>query len=246
MPGFIDFDAEALIGKLSIIEKTQISYAGKQALKRLGYELKQDVSKYMEATFRDPVPFTLASPKYEANGLQVAISISKKGDKGQDPARYLYPVSTDDTTGRKPVYITRFTKALRKRGIVDATYFAIPWLEGRGVPVNSYGNVPNNFYRSVLGGFQRGGAPGKRNSLQAGFRVFSIPDLSKAKSTRFNPLSNKPGIYRAKGRQLEFLFGYAKEHPTVGTIFDFDGFVRRRSAEIFPTLLRQELDKAMR
>jgi len=247
MPGSIDFDAEALLGSLNIVELSQINYAGTQALKRLGYELTQDLSKYMEATFRDPVPFTLASPKYDPNGLQVAINISKQGDKGQDPARYLYPVSTDDTTGAKPAYTTRFTKALRKRGIVDDSYYAVPWLDGRAVPTNSYGNVPASFYQQVLAGLARQGVAGARGTRQSGYQFFSIPDRRIGPNIRGGrALERQPGIYRVKGRQLDFLFGYARRPPIVRTSFDFNGFVRRRSAEIFPTLLRQELDKALK
>ena len=58
--------------------------------------------------------------------------------------------------------------------------------------------------------------------------------------------SFKPGIYRAKGSQVDFLFGYTTEHPSVKTTFDFSGFTFRRAEQLLPTLLSQELEKAMR
>jgi hypothetical protein len=241
---YIDFDPEALIGKLNIFEKTQLNYAGGQALKRLGYELRQDVIKHMDTIFDRPVPFTLKSLSYNAEGLMLTMHISQKGDKGQDPGRYLYPVSTQDTTGKKPAYPTRFAKALIKNSIVDSSYFPIPWLDGRAVPTNSYGNVPAGFYQTVLAGLKRYGVAGDKKTKSPGFQFFSIPDRRTGPNIRGGKL--KQGIYRVKGRQLDYLFGYVRRPPLVPTIFDLYGFIQRRSDEIFPTLLRQELDKALR
>ena len=243
---YIEFDAENIIGRLNIIEKTQLPYAGKQALKRLGYEIRQDVKKYMGETFENPVPFTLSSIRYDAKDLELRLAISKEGSKGQDPARYLYPVSTQDTTGSKPAYTTRFTRALRKRGIIDDSYYAVPWLEGRAVPTNSYGNVPPGFYQSVLAGLARYGVAGDKGTRQSGRQFFSIPDKRIGPNIRGGRgLGRQPGIYRVKGRELDFLFGYSRRPPLVRTSFDLDGYIRRRSNEVFPTLLRQELTKAL-
>lgn len=244
MASSIEFDVESLLGQLNAVQATQIKYAGTQAMKRLGYELKQELSQYMAKTFRDPVPFTLSSPRYKANGLETEISISRTGPKGQDPGRYLYPVSTEDGAGAKPAYITRFTKALWANGIASRDRYALPWIGSRAVPTNDYGNVPNTFYQSVLAGLKRYGVP-KKGGPNPGFRIFSVPD------NRFSPQSPriahlKPGIYRAKGKQLDYLFSYATEHPTVTTNFDFSGFTFRRAEQLLPTLLSQELEKAMR
>jgi hypothetical protein len=240
----IEFDVEALIGQLSAVQATQIKYAGTQAMKRLGYELKQELSQHMAKTFRNPVPYTLLSPKYDAEGLQVRLYISRIGPKGQDPARYLYPVSTEDGAGTKPAYITRFTKALWAKGIVDRSYFAVPWLDGRAVPINDYGNVPNTFYSAVLQGLNRFGMP-KKSDRKSYDKFFSVPDRRTGPAVR-RMSSFKPGIYRAKGSQVDFLFGYARRNPIVRTNFDFSGFAFRRAEEILPTLLSQELEKAMR
>lgn len=244
MANSIEFDVESLLGQLSAVQATQIKYAGTQAMKRLGYELTQDLSQHMAKTFRNPVPYTLFSPKYDAEGLQVTLYISRVGPKGQDPARYLYPVSTEDGAGTKPAYITRFTKALWANGIVSRDRYALPWIGSRAVPTNDYGNVPNTFYQSVLAGLKRYGVP-KKGGPNPGFRIFSVPDNRfSSSSPRIAHL--KPGIYRAKGKQLDYLFSYATKHPSVKTNFDFSGFTFRRAEEILPTLLSQELEKALR
>lgn len=241
----IEFDVNALIGQLSLIESTQIKYAGTRAMQRLGFALRGELAQYMSGTFRNPVPFTLASPIYTADGLQVKIEISRKGDKGQDPGRYLYPVSTEDTAGAKPSYPTRFAKALWRNNIVDKSYFPIPWLDGRAVPVNDYGNVPKEFYSSVLAGLKRYGIAGAKRTKQAGYQIFSVPDRRIGPSIR-RTSSLKPGIYRVKGSQLDFLFGYARRNPIVRTSFDFANFTFRRAEEILPTILSKTLADAIK
>lgn len=241
----IEFDVNALIGQLSLIESTQIKYAGTRAMQRLGFALRGELAQYMSGTFENPVPFTLSSPLYKADGLEVRISISREGSKGQDPARYLYPVSTEDTAGSKPAYITRFTKALRRKNIIDSSYFAVPWKEGRAVPLNSYGNVKPGFYQSVLAGLERYGVAGAKRSKQAGYQFFSVPDRRIGPSIR-RTSSLQPGIYRVKGTQLDFLFGYARRNPIVRTSFDFANFTFRRTEEILPTILSKTLADAIK
>ena len=238
----IEFDADQLIGKLNALQKVQLPYAGNQALKGLGFILRAELAKHMSDVFENPVPFTLRSPRYAVDGLTLTVSISKDGAKGQDPARYLYPVSTDDGGGGKPAYITRFTKAVRGMGVVDSSYYAIPYLQGRGVRLNAYGNMTAGQYTQVLAGLkaENGRTGGKRGSS---WRYFSVPDGRKP--ARRGGGNLKPGIYRAKSNDLQMLFGYARKHPTVPGIFDFAGTVERKSQELLPSLLTKALARAL-
>ena len=238
----IEFDVEALIGKLDVLQKVQLPYAGNQALKELGFKMRGELAQYMADVFENPVPFTLRSPRYAVDGLTLTVSISKDGAKGQDPARYLYPVSTDDGGGGKPAYITRFTKAVRGMGVVDSSYYAIPYLQGRGVRKNAYGNMTPGQYQQVLAGLkaENGRTGGKRGSS---WRYFSVPD--QRKPVRRGGGNLKPGIYRAKSSDLQMLFGYARKHPTVPGIFDFAGTVERKSQELLPSLLTKALARAL-
>lgn len=241
----IEFTVEDLIGRLNILQATQIKYAGTKAMQRLGYELKQSLRDEMARVFDKPVPFTLSSPRYAADGLSLRIYLNPDSPGGQSPSRYLYPVSTEDTAGAKPAYPTRFAKALRHLGIIDSSYFPVPWLDGRAVPTNSYGNVPASFYSGVLRGLVRQGAKGASPSSNYGGQYMSVPDRRIGPALR-RTSSLKPGIYRVKARQLDFLFGYARRPPIVPTVFDYRGVATRRAQEILPTLLSQELEKAMR
>ena len=91
----ITFDAEKLIGRLNILESAQFQYAGSQAMKKLGFELRSELGRNMVASFNRSSPFTINSPYYRhEGGLTVSIGISPQGDdKGQSPASYLYPLT---------------------------------------------------------------------------------------------------------------------------------------------------------
>ena len=233
----IEFQADRLIKRIDALRGAQLPFAGNRALRQLGFQLRGELQREMRDKFKNPVPFTINSPRYSVDGLELTVSISKDGPKGQDPARYLYPV-----TGGGPAYITRFNRAIRTIGVVDASYYAIPFLKGRGVRKNTYGNMTPGQYQQVLSALKsdaRRGS-GKQGSV---WRYFSVPDQRSAKP---NTGRLKPGIYRAKSNDLQLLFTNARKHPKVPPLFDFEGVVERRSREIFPSILSKALDDALK
>jgi hypothetical protein len=234
----ITFDADSLIGTVNALQGAQLPYAGKRALQKLGFELRKDLASYMGEQFANPVQFTLRSPRYAADGLELRISISTDGAKGQDPARYLYPVSTEDGAGGKPAYTTRFTRALRKNGIIDAATYAIPFLKGNGVRLVN-GNMSPGQYQQVLAALktETGMGAGKR-----AWRYFAVPDRRKT-TVRTNHLA--PGIFRTQGRTLQRLFNFTTTQPKVPSIFDFYGRTTATAQRLMPTLLSQALRDAL-
>jgi hypothetical protein len=225
----ITFDAERTIGRLSILEKANFNYAGGQAMKRLGFGLRQHHGLQMAGRFADPVPFTLASPRYEADGLQVRLYLNPDGPKGTAPATYIYPTDAGDGGG-KPAYLTRFGSALRKLNVTNQ--FPIPNIGGSGVRTNAYGNMTPGQYQATLAGLKRQGSA-----------YFSVPD---GRRTSKRPDILKPGIYQRRGRSLYRLFGYLPTAPTVRPTYDFLGITTRYANQQVPKLLREELSKVLR
>ena len=225
----ITFDAERIIGRLGILEKANFNYAGGQAMKRLGFGLRQHHGLQMAGRFENPVAFTLASPRYEADGLQVRLYLNPDGPKGTAPATYIYPVDASDGSG-KPAYLTRFGRALSKLGITNQ--FPIPNIGGRGVRTNAYGNMTPGQYQATLAGLKR----------EDGTYI-SIPD-NRRTSTRTSTL--KPGIYQRRGRGLSRLFGYLPAPPAVRPAYNFGSITRRYAEQQLPKLLREELAKVLR
>jgi hypothetical protein len=84
----ISFDAEALIGRLNILESAQFQYAGTQAMRRLGFKLRTEVGREMEGTFNRSTPRTVNSTLYrETGGLSVGIFINQQAMKAASHQR---------------------------------------------------------------------------------------------------------------------------------------------------------------
>jgi len=232
----IEWDVEKLIGKLNVIEKVQIPYAANRALNQWAYAFaKKQLPQEMRDAFERPVPRTLSSGRYEVKGMEARIYIADIKDKGQSAASYLYPVSAQDSRGRKPALDTRFVKFLRKlppgRGITSNTY-AVPNFESPGIRLNQYGNVSPGQYQQIVSGLNN------KNGQSGGYRYISVP-----LGTR-NNLS--PGIYRVKSRGTpENLFNYTRTQPKVPTIFDMLRYAEDHASLELPKLLQKSLRQAL-
>jgi hypothetical protein len=252
----ITFQAERLIGRLNALEGTQIKYAGTQAMKRLGWEMRSELGRHMAATFNDPVQYTIDSAMRPPGGgtrggLRVGIFIDPRGDeKGQSPASYLFPL-TPQSDG-KPLR-TRFNKALYSIGATTGAEFnaATYWMPASGVPRRG-SKVEPGFLQAILSGLKneagrKGTLKDKRSKYgdRGTTRFFINPDMR-------NPAKKaehlKPGIYRVKaGQAPERLMSLVEESSLkVPQKFDFEGVVRDRSAALLPGLLRAELTRALR
>lgn len=226
----IEFDVERLLGRLNILEGTQIKYASSRALRRFGFEAKQHLGLQMAGRFENPVRFTLNSPRYDRNiieepgAVSLRLFINPDGSKGTAPATYIYP--TDAGSADHTAYTTRFGKGLSKIGITDK--FPVPYVNGREVRTNKYGNMLPSQYQQTLRALQ-----GDKSS------IFALPNGSRAGLL-------PPGIYKRRGRNAYLLFALLDKAPQVRTTFDFYGISQRLAQQRLPKLLRDELSKALR
>jgi hypothetical protein len=232
----IEWDVESLIGKLNIIEKVQIPYAANRALNQWAYAFsKKELPREMRDAFERPVPRTLNSGKYEVKGMEARLYIKDIEDKGQSPKAYLYPVSTQDSRGRKAALDTRFVKFLRGLNAnrkIDAKTYAIPNFESPGLRLNEYGNVSPGQYQQIRTGLAN------TSGVSNGYRYISVAPGAR------NNLS--PGIYRVKGRGNPVnLFNYTTRQPKVKAIFDMKLYVEDSASLELPKLLQKSLRQAL-
>lgn len=225
----IEFDVERLLGRLNVLQGTQIKYASSRALQRFGFEAQQHLGLQMAGRFENPVSYTLNSPRYDRNiaeepgALSLRLFINPDGSKGTAPATYLYP--TDAGSADNTAYLTRFGKGLRKIGITNK--FPVPYAGGKEVRTNKYGNMLPSQYQSTLRALQ-----GDKSS------VFALPNGSRGGLL-------PPGIYQRRGRTAYLLFALLDQAPQVRTAFDFYGISQRLAQQRLPKLLREELSKAL-
>lgn len=232
----IEFDVERLLGRLNILEGTQVRYASRRALTRWRDDARIHLALQMAFRFDKPVSRTLSSALYdrqlieEPNSIAVRLFINPDTNKGNAPASYIRP--TDRGSGDATAYATKFGVGLRKTGITSK--FPVPYTEGQQVQRNRYGNMMPSQYNAVLQGLQRSGSG-----------IFALPNGS--------PGGRLPqGIYtrvrkdKRWQRTAYLLFALYDEAPSVDQRFDFEGITRFYAQRQLPKLLREELAKALR
>ena len=252
----ITFDADDLIKDLDIIRRVQMPFVASWALNQLGPKIRSDHQQRMKNTFENPVPFTINSPRWGAKGykpwvrsdksnLEMGIWISEDGAKGQPPSYYLYPQVQEG--GSKQVYVTRFTKRLRREGFIGGSEYMAPLLKKSDVIgdlLNSYGNITPGQYTRILF------ALGAMESPLAGYakkwrQKDSIWIAPNPRSAKRPQKGLKPGIYRRKGDDWGMLFKTLPAPPTVAPKYDFYGITTNLAQEYFPGLVQQKMREVM-
>ena len=244
MADVLTHNIDQIVNRLTTFERVDLPKATRRTVNQLGFDLaKRYLPGYMKTVFESPNNLTMRSVSYKTvSNYEVQLSFRQNIGKGNDPARYLYPVAKTGGAGKKPAYETKFSRYLHKAGIVPQDRYPIPKKEN--LNKNSYGKVSQGEYSKVWRGLQTTKGAGKTGR---GFRYFSVPDNRNranimARQGSFFDLS--PGIYRVKGRGaggVQLLFTYAKAQPKVPQIFDYKGFVQKTVAFRVEPMLRRNL-----
>jgi hypothetical protein len=254
----ITFDADDLIKDLDIIRRVQMPFVASWALNALAPKVRNDLQQRMQTTFENPVPFTTKSVRWGAEGyrawvrsdksnLEMGFWISEDGAKGQAPSYYLFPQVNDEGggSGSKQVYVTRFTKRLRRGGFIGNNEYVTPLKKTSNVIgdlLNSYGNITPGQYNRILFALGAMESPlrgyAKKGRVKDSF--FISPNRRAGKEGGL-----APGIYRRKGGELGMLFKTLPGPPDVAPKFDFYGITGNLARSYFPDLVQQKMKEVM-
>lgn len=271
MADVITHNIDLVVKDLTAFQRTVLPRAAKSTVHKLGFELsKRYLPGYMKTVFKNPNNFTLRSVSYKVvSNYEVQLSFRENVPKGNDPARYLYPVLKEGGGGKKPAYATKFTRFVHSAGIASKNEYPVPVAEN--LAKNAYGKVSQGEYSKVWSGLTSSLARSRKKSdLNPGlsyggrpqrmvgfnrnnnFRYFSKNRADQiymgasiqkppAKGSLFDKV--RPGIYRIKSNNLQLLFTYAKSQPMVPQIFDYYGFVTRTLQREADPILRSYLSR---
>ena len=244
----INFDAEELVGKLNILERSQLPYAGSRAMNQLGYQLKNSAwPSYAQRTFDRTNDFTLSALDYKHSrgDLFIEINLDKNAPKGQSPSRYLRPTSDQ---GPASVYVTRFSRYLRAKSYMQGSYaLAITDNPALSNELDN-GRVRRSFYQTLKSrlGQQQGRTKSdiKSRSRYADFKFFAVDKNSADPALQH--FKSRPGIYRVKDRAPTRIFAFLDQEPSVREKWSFRDFADKESRKILPSLLKKMLEEALR
>ena len=229
MGASITFNFDKLIRKLDIIQKSHLPKASEQALKRLGFDLREMLQSEMEREYESPSAFTLRSPYFKQDGMTLTVGISDKARSGLSPAQYLAP--TDKTGGRlrKPTAPTSIDGAMLKRYGLDDLALPVASSRAGSQFLNSKGALRSRKVQYLLDQLANPGSGREQ------YFVVKPGDSSTL----------KPGVfrrYRLKGT-ISQAFVFAKQQQT--TSIDYHGVIKKAAAERLPKLIQSKLSRLL-
>lgn len=231
----IDFDVEKLIGKLDIIQKTQVPFAANQALKRFGHLFKTQLlpNKFSDEFdapdgFGKPVPRTLNAALYEADGMTLRLSIKSDSGKGVSPGEYL----------RSALYGGEATDTAIHSAIRNITgMYPIPAygnLKALGA-LTQYADIRPAYAAKVISGLEQNFV--RKQQPGSGERFVASLDGRGGLKTK--------AVYRIKGTSIATVFTLSSRKTTLKPVFDYEKFVRKEAETRLPDLISLSLQRAM-
>ena len=163
----IRFNAEKLVKPLNELTRVQIPNAAVKSLNKAVFEAQQRLRVVAKQEFDKPVPFTLASFKYdkpERDGetIRARVYIREDAPKGNAPSRYLDPQirGGPSNLGRFQVRMTNTISAQPDGRMVQVRprgSYLVPVLRKlNGVRINSYGNMSPGQYTEIVSALSSG------------------------------------------------------------------------------------------
>lgn len=209
----IEYDFSEVVRDLNVLQKVKLPNACRRALFETGPYMRRFHAREMASVFRNPVPFTLRSTRYEVDpsALSLTLSISEDGTLGQTPSNYLEPVFKRLGSIRGTAVTTRFARQLQRVGQISGGTHLVPNLKSK-LMQKRRGRVASSIFQNALS--QLGAneyAPKKPGRSD---RYFAIDRTSSS--------ALKPGIYRAKGETISQLFSLLDTPPSVPRTYDWE------------------------
>ena len=229
MGASITFNVDKLIKKLDIIERSHLPKASEQALKSLGFDLREVLQKEMEQEYESQSAYTLRSPYFKQDGMTLTIGISDKARSGLSPAQYLAPTDKSGGRFRKPTAPTSLDGAMLKRYGLDD--LAVPVASSRA----------GSQFLNAKGGL-------RSRKVQYLLDQLSAPGTGREQYFVVKPGSGShltAGIYRRYKvkSDISMAFKFARQQSTPS--IDFHSVIRKEAEERLPRLIQTKLARLL-
>ena len=227
----VTFNVDKLIKKLDIIQKSHLPKAAEQALKSFGFDARELLQKEMQDKYGAVTPFTLRSPYFKQNGLELLIGISDKAN-GVPPQNYLGPTDRSHGGAKQEVQPTSFAGAIRARYGIDDIPVPVRSSRAGAQFIDKRGNLKARKVQRLLDQLQN---PGQGRE-----------DYFLVKPGQSSHLSG--GIYRRyrlKSANLSAVFAF-KSQVTQQPTLDFEGVLLEAARKELLVLIQRKLDRLLR
>ena len=228
----VEINIDKLIKKLDLIEKAYLPQAAEQALKSFGFESRNTLADAMRDKYQTVTNYTLKSPRFKQNGLDLTIYINDDQSQNQSAAEYLFPTDSSDGRRRKPIKPTTLAGFLQGKYGTNKIPVPVPGSRAGRQFIAKNGNLKGKKVQSLIS---------QLTSPSASYReqYFVLTE-------RHGGLG--PGIwrkYRAKNA-VSLAFALLDQKPTQDTNIDIHGLLLKEAEQRLPVLIQQKLDRLLR
>ena len=137
----VEINVDKLIKKLNLIEKAYLPQAAEQALKSFGFESRNTLADAMRDKYQTATNYTLKSPRFKQNGLDLTIYINDDQSQNQSAAEYLFPTDSSDGRRQKPIKPTTLAGFLQGKYGTNRIPVPVPGSRAGRQFINKQGNL---------------------------------------------------------------------------------------------------------
>ena len=228
----ITHNIDSIIKKLNLIEKAYLPQAAEQALKSFGFESRKTLADEMRSRYQTATNYTLKSPRFKQNGLDLTIYINDDQSQNQSAAEYLFPTDSSDGPRQKPIKPTALAGFLQGKYGTNKIPVPVPGSRAGRQFIAKNGNLKGKKVQSLIS---------QLSSPSASYReqYFVLTECQGGLG---------PGIwrkYRAKNA-VSLAFALLDRKPTQDTSIDIHGLLLKEAEQRLPVLIEQKLRRLMR
>ena len=227
----ITHNIDSIIKKLNLIEKAYLPQAAEQALKSFGFESRKTLADEMRSRYQTATNYTLKSPRFKQDGLNLSIYINDDQSQNQSAAEYLFPTDRSDGRRQKPIKPTTLAGFLQGKYGTNKIPVPVPGSRAGRQFINKQGNLKGKKVQTLIS---------QLTSPSASYReqYFVLTE-------RHGGLG--PGIwrkYRAKNA-VSLAFALLDRKPTQDTSIDIHGLLLKEAEQRLHVLIEQKLRRLM-
>jgi hypothetical protein len=216
---------QSALDSLTVFQKTRIPGSVAWALNSFVVQLRKEEQQRLTYTFNKTNAFTRNAPLFKLatkENPRALFFLRDNAPGGNSPDRYLAP-----QVDGGPVYLTRFSRALRRSGAIGPQDYPVHW------DVGAQKATPG-FISALLSSLTRSAGPAKSGRQYARNLKYQdkyfILDLSQAKkrsyvvpgAPRRDTGYKGAGIYTRKGNKLDLVYRILSKPPTVPAKYDWN------------------------
>ena len=213
------------LDSLTVFQQVRIPGSIAWSLNKFAVWLREHEKQRMQYTFNKLNRFTQNAPLFKLATKQnpkMVFFLRDNAPGGNSPDRYLAPQVTGG-----PVYVTRFSRALRRAGAIHGQDYVAHWDQGVRKATPGFISSLVSALTTQTGPIRKG-AQYARN-LRSQNKYFIVGE-TKAR-TRSYRAPGKPkgdsgyrgyGIYTKKGNKLDLVYHILKKPPTVPAKYDWN------------------------